>query len=79
MATLEQWQQRLAEAEDARHQLALGETVVEVWRDGRRVTYSQAKIADLDAYVLICQREIEKAQALLDNRPARRAIGTYFG
>ena len=78
MASLVQLQLWLGEAETARHSLALGEQVVEVWKDGRRVTYSQAKVADLDAYILTLKRDIQEATALAEGKPRRSAIGFHF-
>lgn len=78
MASLATLQTRLEEAENARHSLAMGEQVVEVWKDGRRVTYSQAKLPDLDAYILTLKRDIQEATALAEGKPRRSAIGFHF-
>lgn len=78
MASLAQLQTWLTEAEAARHSLALGEQVAEVWKDGRRVTYTQARLPDLDAYIKTLQRDIQQATALAEGRPRRSAIGFHF-
>lgn len=78
MASLAQLQTWLTEAEASRHSLALGEQVVEVWKDGRRVTYNQSKIADLDAYIKTLQRDIQEATAVEAGKPRRSAIGFHF-
>lgn len=62
----------------ARATLAQGGQVAEVWREGRRVTYSRVNLRELNDY--IAQREVDlaKAEAVEAGRPARRAIGAYF-
>lgn len=79
MASLAQLQTWLTEAETARHALALGEQVVEVWKDGRRVTYNQARLPDLDAYIKRLERDIEQATNVAAGRRKRSAIGFHFG
>lgn len=79
MASLVQLQLWLTEAENARHSLALGEQVVEVWKDGRRVTYSAARLADLDAYIKRLERDIEQATNVAAGKRRRSAIGIHFG
>jgi hypothetical protein len=51
MATLAEYQTWLTEAEQARHKIATGNALVEVWRDGRRVIFSKANMKDLDSYI----------------------------
>lgn len=79
MASLVQLQLWLTEAENARHSLALGEQVVEVWKDGRRVTYNKGTLADLDAYIKRLERDIEQATNVAAGRRKRSAIGFHFG
>lgn len=78
MATLDQLNTWLSEAEAARHSLAMGEAVVEVWRDGRRVTYSRANLAALTSYIDRLNAEIEQAQASACGRARRRALGVVW-
>lgn len=79
MASLAQLQTWLTEAENARHSLALGEQVVEVWKDGRRVTYNRGSLADLDAYIKRLERDIEQATNVAAGKRRRSAIGIHFG
>lgn len=51
MATKEELEQRLAEAEAARHQVAIGKKTVTLSYEGRSVTYTQATLAQLDKYI----------------------------
>lgn len=67
----------LDDAIAARHALATGQTVVELWRDGRRVNYSQATLSQLTDYIKQLQQEIAQAQALEAGTPRRRAIGGF--
>ena len=75
MATLDQLQTWLGEAESARHALAMGEALVEVWRDGRRVTYSKASLNDLQSYIDWLNAEIARVTAQASGKPRRRALG----
>ncbi|MGQ2942916.1 MAG: gpW family head-tail joining protein [Blastomonas fulva] len=79
MASLVQLQLWLGEAETARHALAMGEQVVEVWKDGRRITYSAARLPDLEAYIKRLERDIEQATKVAAGKPRRSAIGFHFG
>lgn len=65
---------RLAEAEAARHKIAIGGGVEHVWRDGRRVSYTKQTIADLDAYIRTLEQQIESAGNAAAGKPKRRAI-----
>ena len=78
MATVTQLQEWMAQAESARHDLAMGAAVVEFWRDGRRVSYNQRTLPQLQTYIDQLVRDLDKAQAELDGRPRRRAISTAF-
>ncbi len=62
MATSTEIQTRIAEAEAALHALATGARVAEVWRDGRRVTYTQANLAELNAYIDRLKSDLSAAQ-----------------
>lgn len=57
-----QLQALLAEAEQARHDVAIGDKTTELWRDGRRVTYTKASLKDLDAYILRLKQDIADAK-----------------
>lgn len=70
---------RLSEARAARHTLAIGGQVAEVWRDGKRLTYTPANLPDLERY--IAQLELDIANhpdnpslATTQRRPVRARI-----
>lgn len=65
----------IAQAESQRHLVALGQAVVDVWRDGRRVTRKVSSLAELDSYIAGLRRDLEKAVASAAGRRPRRAIG----
>lgn len=73
MATPATLQARLTEAEEALHRLQIGEQTASVGYDGKSVSYTQANIGALRAYI----RELEAALGL---KPAARsrAIGVRF-
>lgn len=48
LTTLLQWK---TDAQTAYHSLQIGQSVVEVWRDGRRLNYTRANVNDLRAYL----------------------------
>ena len=62
----------------ARATLASGAKIAEVWRDGRRITYSQVSLSELNNYIASRETDLERAQAVEAGRPKRRAIGTFF-
>lgn len=74
MATLTQLQTWLSEAETARHALAMGEGVVEIMRDGRRMSYTRRNLSDLNSYIAWLETEIEKSTAEAAGSPRRRPI-----
>ncbi|AZZ98761.1 gpW family head-tail joining protein [Pseudoalteromonas sp. R3] len=49
--TIEQLKANLAEAEQAYHDLLTGQAVVSFVRNGRQAQFSQARRADLKAYI----------------------------
>lgn len=49
LATL---QARYADVDQALHDLQMGRAVVDVWRDGRRITYAKADLTSLKDYRL---------------------------
>ncbi|MGF7152625.1 gpW family head-tail joining protein [Novosphingobium gossypii] len=80
MADLATLKTRLAEAEEARHALAMGTRVVEVWRDGKRLKFSEANKGDLDGYITDLSGQIADIESAASGaRPRRRFIGVSFG
>lgn len=75
--TIERLTRQISEAEAQRHSVALGEAVVEVWRDGRRVTRKVSTIAELEAHIRALRAELVTAQTEAGVTPTRRrrAIG----
>lgn len=69
MATSAEIQTMLTEARAARHQIALGQTVVEVWRDGRRIIFSKTDSAKLADYIAALENEL--ADALVEEGGCR--------
>lgn len=51
MATTEELQTRLTEAETALHRLMTGQSTARISYDGRDVEYTRAKVGDLRAYI----------------------------
>lgn len=78
MADLAQLQTWLSEAESARHQLAMGQQVVEVWREGRRLVYSKGSLSQLDSYIATLRGDIAQAESVAAGRPRRSAIGVLL-
>ncbi len=80
MATSTQIREWIAAAENARHAVAIGGAVIDVWEDGSRVRRSISSLTELQAYIDRLNREL--AAALLaesgSTRPARRAISMVF-
>lgn len=63
MATVLTLQARLSEAESALHLLAQGKRAVTVQYENRTVTYTQATMADLTAYIDRLKAELATATA----------------
>ena len=82
MADLAVLQSRLAEAETALHNLQIGKRVVEVWRDGRRITFTSASdsVASLESYITELKAQIatETGAKSDDWRSNRRAARFVF-
>ena len=76
MADLETLKTRLAEAEDALHALNLGERVVEVMRDGRRMRYQESNRGGLEGYIGSLRAQV--AESEITPRSRRRFIPVAF-
>lgn len=80
LATLNGW---LQEAQQARHQLAIGDKDVEVMAFGRKRVFNRVTIDDLDAYIDTLKRDIATAEAaagvVIAPTRTRSAISVYFG
>lgn len=70
--TIERLTRQIAEAELQRHSVGLGEAVVEVWRDGRRVIRKISTMAELERYIALLRSELTTAQTEAGETPTRR-------
>lgn len=77
LATLQGW---LTEAESARHQLSLGQSVVEVSRSGRRIAYTEASLPSLNSYIADLEAQIRRKEDEANGTTLsrRRSIGVVF-
>jgi len=62
MATVAEIQTWISEAEAARHTLATGSDVADVWRDGRRMRFQKVKLSELTDYIATLRSELVTAQ-----------------
>lgn len=76
MATSTQILTWITDAESKRHEVATGGSVVELWRDGRRVTRKISSIDELNTYIATLKAELVEAQIAEGITPTnrRRAI-----
>lgn len=68
----------IVEAKARRHSVALGEAVIDVWRDGRRMRMTVSSIEELNGYISQMENELAKATATAAGTPRRRAIGLMW-
>lgn len=70
----------IAEAKAQRRVVALGNAVIDVWRDGRRVRKYIATLADLEAYIRTLEGELAQFQVAAGIEPTSRrsAIGIHL-
>ena len=78
MANLETLQTRLDEAEGALHNLTIGSRVVDVWRDGRRVKYSESNKSDLIEYIAWLKGQIFEVESEAAGLTRRRPTRIYY-
>ena len=80
MATASQIETWISEVESQRQKVALGQSYVELWRDGRRVRVNIASMADLNKYLDTLRSELFQAQTEEGLTPTRRrrAIGLAY-
>jgi hypothetical protein len=74
-------QARYAEADAALHDLRLGKGVVDVWRDGRRIRYTQTDVTTLNDYLTELSDKITTVLAGGDPTapPRRGSMRAMFG
>ncbi len=77
MATAAEIEAMIAAAEARRQEVALGEAVVEVWRDGRRMRLQVPTIDELNKHIAAMRTALVEAQIAEGICPPRRrrAIG----
>ncbi|BAK75398.1 gpW protein [Pseudogulbenkiania sp. NH8B] len=75
MTDLTTLRQRLAEAEEALHQLQIGSKRERISRGGTDITYTRANIGDLRRYIADLKAEVARAEGA---RPTRTALNPYF-
>lgn len=65
----------LAAVRAARTALATGQRVTDVWKDGRRMTFSAMSMSDFDSLISSLEREYDAARSLENGGRRRRSIG----
>lgn len=73
--SVEDIEEDIAAVRSARRTLIAGERIKDVWRDGRRLVFSEISLSALNDMLDDLKRELSEAQAESDGRPRRRAIG----
>lgn len=64
----------LAQVRAARTALATGQRVTDVWKDGRRMTFSAMSMTDFDTLIASLERELDAATSVARGGRRRRAI-----
>lgn len=78
MATAEEIRADIAAVRAERLSLIKGERVKEVWRDGRRLTFSEITLDGIGKVLAALNQELADAIADADGTPRRRAIGIRY-
>lgn len=78
MATVAELTADLVVLRQARLDLARGNRVDEIWRDGRRIVNAKVTLPQLDALIAQYERDLVAAQNVEAGRPRRSAIGTVW-
>jgi|TARA_Y100000815_G_scaffold113188_1_gene102036 DNA topoisomerase IA len=78
LATAEEIRGHIADVRAARLQLLKGERVKEVWRDGRRLTFSEITMDGIEKALSALDQELADVLAADESRPRRRAIGIRY-
>lgn len=74
MATAAEIAADLVDLRAARMSLAKGERIKDVWRDGRRLIFSEISMDELNKLIKIYESDLEAATAAEAGRQRRRAI-----
>lgn len=75
MTDLTTLRRRLAEAEEALHQLQTGSKRERISRGGTDITYTRANVGALRRYIADLKAEIARAEGA---RPTRTTLNPYF-
>lgn len=78
MATAEEIRADIATVRAERLSLIRGERVKEVWRDGRRLTFSEITLDGIAKVLSALNQELADVIADEDGAPRRRAIGIRY-
>ena len=78
MATADEIRADIAAVRAQRLALANGERVKDIWRDGRRLTFSEITVDGIAKVLAALADELAEAIALEDGTPRRRAIGIRY-
>jgi hypothetical protein len=78
VATADEIRADIAAVRDQRLALVKGERVKEVWRDGRRLTFSEITLDGIAKVLAALGEELADAIALEDGSSRRRAIGIRY-
>jgi len=78
VATADEIRADIAAVRDQRLALVKGERVKEVWRDGRRLTFSEITLDGIGKVLTALNQELAEALADEDGTPRRRAIGIRY-
>jgi len=79
MATASQIETWISEVEAQRQKVALGQSFIELWRDGRRVRVEVNGLDGLNSYLRTLRSELTEAQVAEGITPTRRRRAISIG
>ncbi len=79
MATASQIETWISEVEAQRQKVALGQSFIGLWRDGRRVRVEVNGLDGLNSYLLTLRSELTEAQVAEGITPTRRRRAISIG
>lgn len=79
MATAAQIETWITEVEAQRQKVALGQSFIELWRDGRRVRVEVNGLDGLNSYLRTLRSELTEAQVAEGITPTRRRRAISIG
>jgi hypothetical protein len=78
LATAASIQDAITRTEDARLAKIEGRRVIDVWRDGRRVRYSDMSLKEIEDALSSLNRDLEAAIAVEAGKSRRSRISVYY-